>query len=285
MAVGCLLAGVGPASAQSIGVTSVAIGDPLGKPPSQDERVLRVGIDLQAGELVTTGAADRCHLLFLDGTALTVGPQARLTLDKFVYDSDRRLGSLGLTASQGMFRLVGGKISKAVPIVVNTPSGTLAIRGGIMLFKVEPTETTATMLFGYEMTVSSQGRTRSVTAPGWQVTSLAGQPPAVPIQAPRGGLVDEMRALEGMGRQPGDGAADRIVRTSGFADRNSGQGPDARGPLQGGPAPRNGDRFGSPAGGPLAPPNGDRFGSSAGGPWMPPNGVPPNPPSKSPMQP
>jgi len=57
------------ACAQSIGVTSLSIGDPLGKPPTAAERVLRVGIDLQAGELVTTGAEDRCHLLFLDGTA------------------------------------------------------------------------------------------------------------------------------------------------------------------------------------------------------------------------
>ena len=48
-------------------MTSISIGDPLGKPPAAAERVLRVGIDLQAGELVTTGAEDRCHLLFLEG--------------------------------------------------------------------------------------------------------------------------------------------------------------------------------------------------------------------------
>ena len=206
--------------------------------------MLRVGIDLQAGELVTTGAEDRAHLLFLDGTALTVGPQARLTLDRFVYDNDRRLGALDLTAAQGVFRLVGGRISKTVPITVDTPSGTIGIRGGIMLFKVEPAETTATFLFGHQMTVTSHGQTQTVTTPGWQVSTLAGQGPTVPVLAPRGAFSEQMRMLEGPGGRPTDGTADRAAQKSGFADRNSGNGPDFRGPVQGGPPPRNGDRMG-----------------------------------------
>jgi len=234
-----------PAGSQPIGVTSATAGEPLGKPPAELERVLRVGIDLQAGELVTTGAEDRAHLLFLDGTALTVGPQARLTLDRFVYDNDSRLGALGLTATQGVFRLVGGRISKAVPITVNTPSGTIGIRGGIMLFKVDSNETTATFLFGYRMTVTSRGQTQTVTTPGWQVSTLAGQGPMTPVVAPRAAFSEQMRLLEGPGGRPADGTADRAAQKSGFADRNSGKGPDTRGPVQGGPGPRNGDRLGA----------------------------------------
>jgi hypothetical protein len=232
------------ARSQSIGITSATTGEPLGKPPAELERVLRVGIDLQAGELVTTGAEDRAHLLFLDGTALTVGPQARLTLDRFVYDNDRRLGALSLTAAQGVFRLVGGKISKTVPITIDTPSGTIGIRGGIMLFKVEPTETTATFLFGHQMTMTSRGRTQTVTTPGWQVSTLAGQGPTAPVLAPRGAFSEQMRMLEGPGGRPADGTADRAAQKSGFADRNSAKGPDFRGPVQGGSGPRNGDRIG-----------------------------------------
>ena len=243
LAVTSVLANV-PARSQSIGIASATTGEPLGKPPAERERVLRVGIDLQAGELVTTGDEDRAHLLFLDGTALTVGPQARLTLDRFVYDNDRRLGALSLTAAQGVFRLVGGKISKTVPITIDTPSGTIGIRGGIMLFKVEPTETTATFLFGHQMTMTSRGQTQTVTTPGWQVSTLAGQGPTAPVLAPRGAFSEQMRMLEGPGGRPADGTADRAAQKSGFADRNSGRGPEFRGPVQGGPAPRNGDRMG-----------------------------------------
>ncbi len=55
-----------------VGVTSATDGDPLGKPPSEAERVLRIGIDVQANEVITTNARDRAHLVFLDGTSLTV---------------------------------------------------------------------------------------------------------------------------------------------------------------------------------------------------------------------
>src|SRR6185437_5936668 len=67
VAVGAMVLAL-PATAQSrVGVTSATTGDPLGKPPAQAERVLKVGIDVQANEAITTGANDRAHLLFLDG--------------------------------------------------------------------------------------------------------------------------------------------------------------------------------------------------------------------------
>ena len=74
--------------------------------------MLRIGIDVQANELITTSANDRAHLVFLDGTSLTVGPNARLTIDKFVFDPNTKKGELAINASKGVLRLVGGKISK-----------------------------------------------------------------------------------------------------------------------------------------------------------------------------
>ena len=212
-----------------VGVTSAATGDPLGKPPAQAERVLHVGVDVQANELVTTGATDRAHLLFLDGSSLTVGPQARLTIDRFVYDANAKAGTLAITASQGVFRFVGGKISKTTPVTVNTPSGSLTIRGGIMIVRVEPTRTVATFVFGVEMTATSNSKTEIVRRPGWQVTLLTGQVPAKPVQAPSGSLAPELGQLEGLQAQPGSGQADQQVQSSGFADQNSGRGVGASG--------------------------------------------------------
>ena len=116
-----LLSGGEALAAGGVGVTSAADGDPLGKPPNENERILRIGIDVQANELITTGATDRAHLVFLDGSSLTVGPDARLTIDKFVYDPNSKSGALAINASQGVFRFVGGKISKTAPVTVTTP--------------------------------------------------------------------------------------------------------------------------------------------------------------------
>ena len=106
---------------------------------------------------------DRAHLVFLDGSSLTVGPNARLTIDKFVYDPNSKTGELAVTASQGVLRLVGGKISKTNPITINTPSGTIGIRGGIGIFGIGSGKTTAAFLFGNSMTVTGQGQTQTMT--------------------------------------------------------------------------------------------------------------------------
>src|SRR5476649_1265926 len=112
---------VAPPAGARVGVTSATDGEPLGKPPTEAERVLRIGIDVQANEVIRTGTNDRAHLVFLDGTSLTVGPNAQLTIDKFVYDPNTKIGEIAVNASQGVLRLVGGRISKTNPITVVTP--------------------------------------------------------------------------------------------------------------------------------------------------------------------
>lgn len=207
-----------------IGVTSATSGGPVGKPPTEAERVLHVGVDVQANELVTTGPADRAHLVFIDGSSLTVGPQARLTIDRFIYDADAKKGALDVTATQGVLRFVGGKISKTTPVTIRTPSSNLTIRGGIMLVTIEPTRTVATFLFGKDMTVTANGQTQLVTRPGWQVVTTAGGPPAPPVQAPPATLQIEMKQLEALQGQAGSSDADRAAERSGFAEKNSGLG-------------------------------------------------------------
>src|SRR5471030_1087346 len=181
------LLGTVPAVAR-VGVTSATDGDPLGKPPQEVERVLRIGIDVQANEVVRTGANDRAHLVFLDGTALTVGPNAQITIDKFVYDPNTKLGELAVSASQGVLRLVGGKISTTRDIVVTTPSATIGIRGGITPIEVLLNKTTSTIIFGHHMIGSGRGQTQTATRPGGQVTVTFGAAPGTPTMAPQGSL-------------------------------------------------------------------------------------------------
>lgn len=215
----------GGAWAQSrVGVTSATSGGPVGQPPAQAERVLHVGVDVQANEAVRTGPADRAHLVFLDGSSLTVGPQAHVTIDRFIYDPNGKTAELAIQATQGVLRFVGGKISKLAPVTITTPSASITIRGGIALVAVEPTRTVATFVFGVEMTVMSGGLTRTVNKPGWQVVTLAGQAPGPVVQAPPGSLSGELGQLEASQAQPGSQGIDRKVEDSGLAASNSGLG-------------------------------------------------------------
>jgi hypothetical protein len=197
-----------PAGAQvRVGVTSAAEGDPLGKPPAEAERVLRVGVDVQASELITTSVNDRAHLVFLDGTSLTVGPDAQLVIDRFIYDPSRGIGDLSVTLSKGVLRLVGGKISKMQPVLVNTPGVLTGIRGGISIVDAQAGQTVSTFMFGRDMTVTGRGQTQTVTRPGFEVTTRVNAPPAPPAPVSEQMLNAQIAKLEGRSGSSGRGNA------------------------------------------------------------------------------
>ena len=186
------------AQAQSrIGVTQSTQNNPKGKPPGGLDRVLRVGTDVQADEVITTAADDRAHLVFLDGTTLTVGPSSQMTIDKFVYDPTTQKGELAINATKGVFRIIGGRISKTAAITVTTPSATMGIRGGIMVFGVQASATTSIFVYGNSMTVTANGVTQTVTVPGLSVTTPNGGTPGTPTIAVQGSLAAALASLTG----------------------------------------------------------------------------------------
>lgn len=192
-----------------VGVASVVDGEPKGLPPAGTERVLQVGNDMAPNERVTTGANDKAHIVFLDGSSLTVGPNSVLTIDKFVYDPERKTGEMTLTASRGVFRFVGGAISKNAEVTVKTPAATMGIRGGIATFAVANNgATTANLLFGQSLTVTTPGGTTTLTQPGTSSQASGGNAaPTPPAPVPPGGPGNNssFQQTAGSGNQPGVG--------------------------------------------------------------------------------
>ena len=192
-----------------VGVTSVVDGQPKGLPPAGTERILHVGNDVQPNERITTGTNDKAHIVFLDGSSLTVGPNSVLTIDKFVYDPERKTGELALNASRGVFRFVGGAISKNAEVTIKTPSATMGIRGGIATFAVANNgATTANLLFGQSLTVTTPGGTTTLTQPGTSTQASGGTAPPTPPApvAPGGpGNNNSFQQTAGAGNQTGGG--------------------------------------------------------------------------------
>jgi hypothetical protein len=180
-----------------IGVTQSTQNNPMGKPPGGLDRVLRVGTDVQANEIISTTANDRAHLVFLDGTTLTIGPDSQMTIDKFVYDPTTQKGELAVNATKGVFRIIGGRISKTSTIAVTTPAATMGIRGGIAVFGVQASATTSILVFGNSLTVTAGGVTQTITVPGLSVTTPTGGTPGAPTIAVQGSLAAALTALVG----------------------------------------------------------------------------------------
>jgi hypothetical protein len=183
-------------AAQNVGVAAAVLPQVNSTAPDEEARVLRIGVDIVADERVVTDAEGKLQLLFLDGSALTVGPNSDVVVDEFVYDPDAEVGTLTFSATKGLFRLVGGKISKKTPVLLKTPQAIIGIRGGIVTATASDTSVAATFHFGQEMTMASGGVTVTANRPGFRISAQGGRAPSAPVAASPQQLSAELNALE-----------------------------------------------------------------------------------------
>ncbi len=236
-------------AAGQAGVASAVLPAAQGTPLDQSTRVLQVGIDVFQQERIETGPEGKTQMLMLDGSALTVGPNSDIKIDEFVYDPDAKTGKIAMSATKGLFRLVGGRISKKTPMTLKTPTATIGIRGGIALISVTPTLTTGVFVFGDQMTMSAGGVQKATQRPGSQMQAAdPNAPPSDP--APVTSLGDTLTALEGSGASDGGAGdnkpTDNDVASSQVSELGSQNDPGAVAPA--GPAgPGGGDRGGENA--------------------------------------
>jgi hypothetical protein len=82
---------------------------------------------------VRTGGASQLQILLLDRSTFTVGANARIAIDRFVYDPGARSRSMGVSVTRGAFRFMSGRAlgKPAGPVTVRTPVASIGIRGTI----------------------------------------------------------------------------------------------------------------------------------------------------------
>lgn len=134
------------AATKGIGVASAIVNKVTGS-YGGTSRALSVGSDVFANEQIRTSEASSAQFMLLDKTSLTIGPNANLVLDRFIYDPNRNSGSVVVKATKGAFRFITGALNPT-RYTINTPVATLGIRGTILdiLISGNPTD-------GYTLTV------------------------------------------------------------------------------------------------------------------------------------
>ena len=124
-----------PASAQTVGVNAAVVNDvrmTTQANPAVHKAVVKERVSL--GNDIVTGRASTLQVLLLDRTSFTVGSNARLKVDRFVYDPNRSASSVGLSVAKGAFRFISGKPLHANPgqSAIRTPIVSIGIRGTIV---------------------------------------------------------------------------------------------------------------------------------------------------------
>ena len=187
------------ALAREAGVAAAVNTDATSIPPAKVERTLIVGNKLVFEETVKTSPNGQAQLLMMDQSAVTVGPNSQLVIDKFVYDPDKRTGEMALSLSRGLMRFVGGRISKSGGVKIRTPVATMGIRGGIALINVVNEKTVdVTLLYGNEITGTTEsGQNFEVRRQDFFTRIEEGKAPTEPAKTDPVIVQQKMNELEG----------------------------------------------------------------------------------------
>ncbi|MET0870551.1 MAG: FecR family protein [Methyloceanibacter sp.] len=90
-----------------------------------------IGTEVRMKDELRTGADARLQVTFRDNTVLTLGENARLIIDRYVYEPERGIGEAALKAAAGAFLFATGRMNslKDKNILVSTPLATIGVRG------------------------------------------------------------------------------------------------------------------------------------------------------------
>lgn len=95
---------------------------------------------VRLNDMVQTQAQSQLQLLLLDESQFTIGARAQVTIDRFVFDPDRNITTMGASVARGAFRFMSGrgKPSPSGGSTIRTPVASMGIRGTMVEGVVGP---------------------------------------------------------------------------------------------------------------------------------------------------
>jgi hypothetical protein len=126
------------------------------------------GTPVSMNDRLRTGANARLVVTFRDHSVLTLGENANVVIDRYVYNPDKSTGELALNATRGAFRFVGGSIEQLQKkkVTVSTPYGAMAVRGTD--FWAGPIDGQfGVLLLKGKVGVSNRAGAVTLSRPGW----------------------------------------------------------------------------------------------------------------------
>lgn len=110
-------------------------------------------------QAILTENGAKVQLIFNDDSIFSIGQNAEVILDEFVYDPATGNGSSVVEATKGILKFVTGKIAKKDPkkVKVNTPFATIGVRGSGGIVQVQPSGQTLLSMTECCLSMNSRG--------------------------------------------------------------------------------------------------------------------------------
>jgi len=139
-----------------IGTTFSVKKDVVGKLESR-ARALKKGDQVHQDETIETATESEGEFVFQDDTKLAVGPNAKITLDRFVYDPEKKDGDIIVNATKGAFRFMSGSAKKTA-YTIKSPVASIGVRGTVFDGYVNDEGEIAVLLMDGAVDVCNVGR-------------------------------------------------------------------------------------------------------------------------------
>jgi len=142
--------------------------------PKDTTRPLAINGSLYKGDTIKTGSRGRMQIMFIDNSIINLGRNTEMVIEEFIYDKKNKKGALVTNVKEGVFRVMGGAISKIAPqnFKTKTPTATIGIRGSMYAGEVRQGQLTIVFLGGHGITVTNQLGQRLITKPGFGISKL-----------------------------------------------------------------------------------------------------------------
>lgn len=196
------------------GVVAASSGEVLISYPEEDGdgigRIAGIGDPIYLNDTIRTGPETKLQVLLKDQTVFTMGPNAELVFDEFIYDPAGNMEPvLSATVKKGVFKFISGKVSAQKPgaMTLNLPNSTALIRGTTVAGRVgENGETDLVLLTGAISVTSISGlEPVDVFQSGWGVNvspdGMINDPFPVPAD-----FVNEILSIASVQLAEGEGA-------------------------------------------------------------------------------
>lgn len=104
-------------------------------------RDLRIAAPIHEGDRVETGRDGQIGITFSDDTRITLGPNSRVTIDRFVFIPVEKKYGFVLRLAYGTLQYLSGLTERLAPdaMSIETPGSTIAVRGTRLLIRAAKT--------------------------------------------------------------------------------------------------------------------------------------------------
>jgi len=196
---------------ERIGVAGAVRGavylTPAAGPSDAVGAVARSGSPVHLGDRVRSGPDAGLQVILLDETVFSIGPDAELTIDRFVFDPATDTGTVAASITKGAFRFITGRVAIKDPqrMSVRLPQATIGVRGTMVAGEVREAENVSEVVLlgpGPENTandkigaisVSNAAGSVTIERPGFATIIAMLAPPSPPVALPP----DRVRSLSG----------------------------------------------------------------------------------------